>query len=176
MDVTALPVIAGVALSAGIGAAMGAVGAAINGGDVLDAATDGLVDGFMWGGLFAWAGAATSAATSGNLLNGAKPSISSTSVTNKNFTSLESLNSHFGKHGNEFGSLFSTPQEYLNGANYVINNGTYIQEMNGYIRFFGASGKANYAFVGVTHDLKYITTFSVRSVQSLIKYIPWLSI
>ncbi|MBQ7387399.1 MAG: RHS repeat-associated core domain-containing protein, partial [Clostridia bacterium] len=83
------------------------------------------------------------------------------------------LETHFDKHANEFGDLYSTPQEYLNGANYVVNNGTYVPEMNGYVRFFGAKGRANYAFVGLTRDGMYITTFSVRSVVSLYK-IPWI--
>ena len=89
------------------------------------------------------------------------------------FKTNQELEAHFSKHGREFGGLYNNSQEYLKGANYVMNNGTYVPEMNGYIRFFGANGGANYAFVGLTRDGVYITTFSVRSVDSLSK-IPWI--
>lgn len=46
--------------------------------------------------------------------------------------------------------------------------------MNGYIRFFGAEGKANYAFVGMTSDGSAITTFGLRSAKELAKKIPWI--
>ena len=93
--------------------------------------------------------------------------------TSKQFKSSQELDDHFIKHGNEFGGLYKNSQEYLDGANYVINNGTYVPEMNGYVRFFGANGRANYAFVGLTRNGANITTFSVRSVKSLTK-ISWL--
>ena len=93
--------------------------------------------------------------------------------TSKQFKSSQELDDHFIKHGNEFGGLYKNSQEYLDGANYVINNGTYVPEMNGYVRFFGANGGANYAFVGLTRNGANITTFSVRSVKSLTK-ISWL--
>ena len=93
--------------------------------------------------------------------------------TSKQFKSSQELDDHFIKHGNEFGGLYNNSQEYLDGANYVINNGIYVPEMNGYVRFFGANGGANYAFVGLTRNGANITTFSVRSVKSLTK-ISWL--
>ena len=62
----------------------------------------------------------------------------------------------------------------LNGANYVIENGTYVPKMNGNIRFFGSGGKANYAFVGLTKDGNYITTFGIRSVSKLASNVDWL--
>ena len=89
------------------------------------------------------------------------------------FKTKNDLTEHFNKHGNEFGDLYTNAQEYLNGANYVINNGTYVPEMNGYIRFYGANGGANYAFVGLTQNGMYITTFSIRSVGSLSR-VPWI--
>lgn len=46
--------------------------------------------------------------------------------------------------------------------------------MNGYLRFFGAEGKANYAFVGLTQNGRNITTFGIRSISKLTK-VPWLS-
>lgn len=93
---------------------------------------------------------------------------------NKTFKDDALLNEHFLKHGYEFGGAYSTPSEYLDGANYVINNGKYVPEMNGYIKFFGANGGANYAFVGMTSNGANITTFSLRSVASLAQKIWWL--
>ena len=93
----------------------------------------------------------------------------------KTFRTDADLNNHFAKHGGEFEGMYGNASEYLNGANYVINNGTYVPKMNGYIKFFGSNGGANYAFVGMTHNLNYITTFSIRSVSTLIGAVPWLS-
>ena len=90
-----------------------------------------------------------------------------------NFKTKQDLESHFIKHGGEFENLYSNSQEYLQGANYVVNNGTYVPEMNGYLKFYGANGHANYAFVGLTRNGAYITTFSIRSVGSL-SLVPWL--
>ncbi len=90
------------------------------------------------------------------------------------FKSKDELNSHFKKHAKEFGDLYFTADEYLSGANYVIKNGTYVPEMNGYIRFLGAEGKANYAFVGLTRDGLNITTYGARSVGQLATKLKWL--
>ena len=89
------------------------------------------------------------------------------------FESRAKLQAHYDAHGGEFEGLFNGPEEYLRGANYVINNGTYVPEMNGYLRFFGAKGGANYAFVGLSQDGSYITTFGIRGVGQLTK-VPWL--
>ena len=93
---------------------------------------------------------------------------------NKSFKNEDLLKEHFEKHSSEFEGMFKTSDEYLKGANYVIENGTYVPEMNGYIRFFGAEGKVNYAFVGMTSDGSAITTFGLRSAQELAKKIPWI--
>ena len=93
----------------------------------------------------------------------------------KTFRTDADLNNHFAKHGGEFEGMYGNASEYLNGANYVINNGTYVPKMKGYIKCFGSNGGAKYAFVGMTHNLNYITTFSVRSVSTLIGAVPWLS-
>lgn len=86
------------------------------------------------------------------------------------------LTSHFGKHGNEFDGLYSTAKEYAEGAKYVTKNGTYIPEMNGYIKFFGSGGKANYAFVGLTRNGLRVTAYEIRGIADLARKIPWLII
>ena len=63
--------------------------------------------------------------------------ITKTTVKNLNFDSTENLLKHFTEHNSQFGDLFSSADEYLSGANYVINNGQFVPELNGYIRFFG---------------------------------------
>lgn len=97
-------------------------------------------------------------------------------VRTKFFKSDKLLEEHFLKHGKEFEGLFKNAQEYLDGANYVVKNGKYCKELNGYLRFFGAGGKANYAFVGMTADGSAITTFGIRSVSELAKVVPWLAV
>ena len=94
--------------------------------------------------------------------------------TLKQFKTKQDLESHYNDHGNEFGDIYSNSQEYLEGANYVIDTGIYVFEKNGYIKFFGANGGANYAFVGLTRDGGYITTFGIRGVNSLSKSISWI--
>lgn len=95
------------------------------------------------------------------------------------FESQGKLENHFAKHGDEFGGLYQTADDYLAGANYVIKNGTKVSFMykgnmtTGYIKFFGSGGGANYAFVGMTRSGTNIATFGVRSVKNL-SFIPGL--
>ena len=60
---------------------------------------------------------------------------SSNNSTNLQFDSLDNLNNHYRVHGKEFGDLVKNTDDYIDLANYVIKNGEYIPEMNGYIRF-----------------------------------------
>ena len=91
------------------------------------------------------------------------------------FKSKFELEKHFLKHNKNFKYMFKNTKEYLDAANYVIKNGTYVPEMNGYVRFIGIDGKANYAFVGMTHDGKFITTFGLRHVKKLEK-VSWIKL
>jgi len=95
--------------------------------------------------------------------------VAKTTVKNLNFDSTENLLKHFTDHNSQFGELFSSADEYLSGANYVINNGQFVPELNGYIRFFGTGGRANYAFVGLKNAGKNISTFHVKGVRELAK-------
>ena len=62
-----------------------------------------------------------------------------------------------------------TVSDYLGDANYVINKGKYVPEMNGYIKFFGGKGSAKYAFVGLDKAKGNITTLHFKSVKELAK-------
>ena len=72
------------------------------------------------------------------------------------------MEEHYSKHNKDFGNAFDTKEEYLDNANYVIQNGEYISSQNAYVEFYGYQGHANYAFVGMTRDMQYITTFHLK--------------
>lgn len=164
-------VVVGAAVGAGVAAAT-AIASTVE--------QDGKVD-WETVGICTSVGAAVGAITSGLsygvtslVKNAIAASSKAVSTGKKTFTTGEKLASHFEKHSKEFGEMYKTVDEYLDGANYVIENGQYCQELNGYIRFFGVNGEANYAFVGMTSDGASITTFGIRSVAELSKIIPWL--
>ena len=83
------------------------------------------------------------------------------------FKSEASLNEHFNQHNSEFGNAFSNPQAYADAANYVIQSGEYVASQNAYVKFYGMNGRANYAFVGMSHDLLFITTFHLKHVSQI---------
>ena len=59
----------------------------------------------------------------------------------------------------------------MKDANYIINNGTYVPELNGYVRFM--SGK-KFGFVGIDRNTGHITTFHIKNVTELINKAPSL--
>lgn len=149
----------GAAVGSAVGIAGGAIYASVTGADMGQSILSGFLMGF---GIGAIAGAIIGGISGG--------------VQYGSFISKSSLTSHFGKHGNEFDGLYSTAKEYAEGAKYVIKNGTYIPEMNGYIKFFGSGGTANYAFVGLTRNGLRVTTYGIRGIADLARKIPWLII
>lgn len=90
------------------------------------------------------------------------------------FKSNTELEAHFAKHNKDFGNMYANAQEYLNGANYVIENGIYVPQMNGFLRFYGVIEKeTTYAFVGMTNDGMHIVTYGIRGISTL-KKVPWI--
>lgn len=104
---------------------------------------------------------------------------------NNSFGSRDLLEGHFQKHGNEFGGIYSSADEYLQGARDVMNNGYKVQyeynvtdkwgmkvpeQRTGYIKFMGNSkkGEAKFEFVG-TNNRGDITTYHTESGKSLWK-------
>ena len=87
----------------------------------------------------------------------------------KSFDSVGNLLKHFEKHNPQFENMYSSATEYLEDANYVINNGQYVPELNGYILFLGNKGGANYAFVGLKNAGNNISTFHIKHVKTLTK-------
>ena len=92
------------------------------------------------------------------------------------FASEEKLLSHFDKHGGEFKGIFNSADEYLQGAQDVMQNGYKVEYAykgeirTGYVQFMGnnSKGNAKFAFVG-TNNEGYITTFHTESGKSFWK-------
>ncbi|MSS63124.1 polymorphic toxin-type HINT domain-containing protein [Velocimicrobium porci] len=97
------------------------------------------------------------------------------SNTNKLFKNQSLLDEHYGKHGQEIADVLGDSNysidKYLDDANYIINNGTYAPELNGYVSFM--SGK-KYGFVGLDRTTGDITTFHIKNISELIKKAPSL--
>lgn len=87
---------------------------------------------------------------------------------------------HFERHGSElmeaFGRKSYSLKDYLDDANYVIKNGTFVPEANAYVRLIGGKGSAKYGFVGLDRATGNITTFHVKSVGVLAKKAPSLGL
>ena len=85
---------------------------------------------------------------------------------------------HFEKHGSElmgaFGRNSYNLKDYLNDANHVIKNGTFVPEMNGYVHLIGGKGSAKYGFVGLAPASGNITTFHTKPVSALARKAPRL--
>lgn len=88
----------------------------------------------------------------------------------KLFKSQELLESHYVKHGTEIqkalGEISYSITQYLDDANFILKNGIYVPELNGYVRFMGGQ---KYGFVGLDRATGDITTFHVKTVSELIK-------
>ncbi|MEC1775126.1 T7SS effector LXG polymorphic toxin [Bacillus mojavensis] len=91
------------------------------------------------------------------------------------FANRNKLEGHFKKHGNEFKGIYKNAEQYLKGAQYIVNNGTKVQYRyklkdgtieirTGYVKFMGTTrkGAAKFEFVG-TNNQGYITTYHVES-------------
>ena len=93
------------------------------------------------------------------------------------FKNQSLLDEHYGKHGQEIADVLGDSNysidKYLDDANYIINNGTYVPELNGYVSFM--SGK-KYGFVGLDRTTGDITTFHIKNLSELIKKSPSLGV
>ena len=87
---------------------------------------------------------------------------------------------HFERHGKEMmdalGKSEYNLKDYINDANFVVNNGQYVSELNGYIRLVGGKGSAKYGFVGIDRATGNITTFHIKPASELAKKAPSLGI
>ena len=87
---------------------------------------------------------------------------------------------HFDKHGKEImdslGNNSYNLKQYVQDANYIIKNGEYVPEINGYVTLMGGKGSAKYGFVGLDRATGKITTFHLKTAGELAKKAPSLGI
>ncbi len=67
-------------------------------------------------------------------------------------------------------------KNYIDDAHHVIKNGTYVPELNGFVRFIGGQGSAKYGFVGLDRATGGLTTFHIKTASELSKKAPSLGI
>ncbi|MEK5236165.1 hypothetical protein NST99_10755 [Paenibacillus sp. FSL L8-0470] len=104
-----------------------------------------------------------------------------TGKTSSNFADRTLLEGHYEKHGGEFKGSYKNADEYLQGANDVMNGGTKVQyeyklkngtveTRTGYVKFMGNNQKdeAKFEFVG-TNNNGNITTYHVKRGEDLWK-------
>lgn len=97
------------------------------------------------------------------------------SNTYKTFKNQSLYEEHFENHGKEIEDVLGksnySTDNYLDDANYIINNGTYTSELNGYVKFMSGN---KYGFVGLDRTTGEITTFHIKNVSELIEKAPSL--
>ena len=90
------------------------------------------------------------------------------------FRNSEEAEQHYIRHGKEIANLMEykdySYMDYLDDANYIIKNGTYSSELNGYVHFMRND---KYGVVGLDSNGN-ITTFHIKSVNDLMKKAPSL--
>ena len=64
---------------------------------------------------------------------------------NKAVKGAAEANIHFGKHGKEMMDALGKSKygikDYINDANYGVQNGTYVFELNGFVKLLGGKGR-----------------------------------
>ena len=111
--------------------------------------------------------------------NNSVPSVGKAQNVNLQFNSEQKLVNHFDKHSAEVAHALKRTdysiEQYLKDANFVVETGTYVPELNAYVKFIGYEGKNTlYAFVGLDRNTGNITTYHVKTVDYLIKKAPSL--
>ncbi len=107
------------------------------------------------------------------------PPVGKAQDANLQFNSEQKLVNHFDKHSAEVAHALKRTdysiEQYLKDANFVVETGTYVPELNAYVKFIGYEGKNTlYAFVGLDQNTGNITTYHVKTVDYLIKKAPSL--
>lgn len=111
--------------------------------------------------------------------NNSVPSVGKAQNANLQFNSKQKLVNHFDKHSAEVAHALKRTdysiEQYLKDANFVIETGTYVPELNAYVKFIEYEGKNTlYAFVGLDLNTGNITTYHAKTVDYLIKKGPSL--
>lgn len=66
--------------------------------------------------------------------------------------------------------------QYVDDASHVMKNGTFVPEMNGFVKLIGGQGSAKYGFVGLERGTSSMTTFHIKTASELAKKAPSLGI
>jgi hypothetical protein len=80
---------------------------------------------------------------------------------------------HFGKHADQImkvtGKSAYNLINYVDDANWIIQNGTYSSKLNGYYSFManGSQGQSLFGFVGMKNGGSTISTFHIKSAAQL---------
>jgi hypothetical protein len=90
--------------------------------------------------------------------------------------------SHFQKHAGQIMEVLKTNaynyKNYIDDANYIINNGTFLPGKNAFYMFIGHSpkGRAMFGYVGLNRQTGHITTFHIKGVTELNKMNPGIGL
>ena len=52
-------------------------------------------------------------------------------------------------------------------ANFIVENGTFVPELNGYVKLIGRQGSAKFGFVGLNRATGNITAFHIKTGAEL---------
>jgi filamentous hemagglutinin len=80
---------------------------------------------------------------------------------------------HFSKHAEQImkvtGASSYNLKNYLDDANWIIQNGTFLPDKNAYIYYIGntSKGKSLVGFVGLARGGARITTFHIKTASEL---------
>ena len=86
---------------------------------------------------------------------------------------------HFEKHSSSIMKAMGKDSynlaQYVDDATHIVNNGTHVTELNGYVKLIGGKGSAKYGFVGLERGSSTLTTFHIKSAAELSR-VPSLGI
>jgi filamentous hemagglutinin len=87
---------------------------------------------------------------------------------------------HFDKHAksiiNAMGNKSYNLAQYVDDANHIVQTGTWVPEMNGFVKLIGGQGSAKFGFVGLERGSSAITTFHIKTASELARKAPSLGI
>lgn len=69
-----------------------------------------------------------------------------------------------------------TLAQYVDDANHIVKTGTYVPEVNAYVKLIGGQGTAKCGFFGMERGTSAITTFHVKTASELARTAPSLGI
>lgn len=70
---------------------------------------------------------------------------------------------------NAFGKTSYNLKSYVDDANFIIKNGTFVPELNGYVRLIGGQGSAKFGFVGLNRATGKLLLFILKQLRRLLK-------